>query len=245
MKAIIPFWRNDAGNIGLQVATRALFASVGTVKAGVQYEATQPNFTTALATLKTQVQAAIAEQGGTAKVAIAHAGFDEAVDIFKLAAGDPVLSSVRWYGTDGTAQSEALRSDAAAAAFARNVSFMSPIPGIDAGAAVRAQPVAARIAARANLQPDAFGLAVYDAVWVTANAYLVAQGRGHFSALKKAFVTAADSHYGTTGWTTLNSAGDRRYGDFDFYALIQSGSTFTWTKRAQYGTQTGILRRIP
>ena len=29
MKTIIPFWRNDAGNIGLQVATRALFARDG------------------------------------------------------------------------------------------------------------------------------------------------------------------------------------------------------------------------
>lgn len=43
MATIIPFWRNDAGNTGLQVATRALFSSVGTVKPGVQYEATQPD----------------------------------------------------------------------------------------------------------------------------------------------------------------------------------------------------------
>ena len=32
---IIPFWRNDAGNNGLQVATRALFGASGT-KAGVR-----------------------------------------------------------------------------------------------------------------------------------------------------------------------------------------------------------------
>src|SRR5829696_1687214 len=32
MTAIIPFLRNDAGNVGLQVATRALFAPVGMVK---------------------------------------------------------------------------------------------------------------------------------------------------------------------------------------------------------------------
>ena|SRR5688572_1281619 len=245
MKTIIPFWRNDAGNIGLQVATRALFSSGGTVKPGVQYAATQPDFAAAIAALKTQVQTAITENGGTAAVAVAHAGFDEVVDVFKLANADPVLRSVRWYGTDGTALNEPLRTDATAAAFARLVSFWTPIPGVDAGASARWQPVSARIAARANMTPDAFALAVYDAVWVTAQSYLAAGGRGRVPALKNAFVTAANGFYGASGWTALNAAGDRRFGDFDFFALTQSGASSTWTLRAQFATQTGVLRRFP
>jgi branched-chain amino acid transport system substrate-binding protein len=51
MTTIIPFWRNDAGNIGLQVATRALFGATGTVKTGLQYEATATDFTAPLASL--------------------------------------------------------------------------------------------------------------------------------------------------------------------------------------------------
>ena len=245
MTTIIPFWRNDAGNIGLQVATRALFALPGTVKAGVQYAATSPDFVTALASLKTQVQAAIAERGGTTGIAVAHAGFDEVVDIFKLATTDPVLSSVRWYGTDGTALTEPLRADATAAAFARRVSFLAPIPGVDVGASDRWQPVAARIAARAGAQPDAFGLAVYDAVWVAAEAYLASGGRGHPAELKRAFVTAANNFYGASGWTALNAAGDRRFGDFDFFALSQAGTTSAWTLRAHYDTQRRVLTRMP
>ena len=120
----------------------------GTVKPGVQYAAASPDFAAALASLKTQVQAAIAERGGTTGVAVAHAGFDEVVDIFKLATTDPVLSSVRWYGTDGTALTEPLRVDAVAAAFANRVSFWAPIPGVDAGASARWQSVSSRIAAR-------------------------------------------------------------------------------------------------
>jgi branched-chain amino acid transport system substrate-binding protein len=244
---IVPFWRKDAGNVGLQVATRAHFATVGTVKPGVEYAAaaTQADYAAALAALKTQVQQAIAETGGTDNVAVAHAGFDEVVDLFKLAALDPVLSSVRWYGTDGTALTEPLRADAAAAAFARTVSFWAPIPGVDVGAQDRWQPVAARIAARAGAQPDAFGLAVYDAVWVTAQAYLAAGGTGHFTALKAAFVTAANNFYGASGWTALNDAGDRRFGDFDFYALSSTGAASSWTLRAQYDTQRSILTRLP
>ena len=244
MKTIIPYWRNDPGNVGLQVATRALFGATGTVKAGVQYDATTTDFNASLATIKTQVQAAIAERGGTAGVAVAHAGFDEVVEIFKLAAADPVLGSVRWYGTDGTALNEPLRTNAVAAGFAKKVNFWTPTPGVDDGAKARWQPVAQRIAAKAGgAQPDAFALAVYDAVWITAQAYLAVGGTGHTAALKSAFVTAADAFYGASGWTKLNAAGDRQFGDFDFFALSQNGSTFTWGLAAQYNTQTGVLTR--
>ena len=244
MTTIIPFWRNDAGNVGLQVATRALFPAVGTVKAGVEYTATQTDFTASIAALKTQVQAAITERGGTAGVAVAHAGFDEVVDIFKLAAADPVLSSVRWYGTDGTALNEPLRTNAVAAAFAKKVGFWTPTPGVDAGASARWQPVATRIAARAGQQPDAFALAVYDAVWITAQAYLATGGRGQPQALKAAIVSAADGFYGASGWTKLNAAGDRKFGDFDFFSLTQSGANFSWIVSAQYNTLTGVLTRM-
>ncbi|HEU4879460.1 MAG TPA: ABC transporter substrate-binding protein, partial [Gemmatimonadaceae bacterium] len=236
MTTIIPFWRNDPGNVGLQVATRALFGAPGTVKAGVQYEATTTDFNASLAALKTQVQAAITERGGTTGVAVAHAGFDEVVEIFKLAAADPVLSSVRWYGTDGTALNEPLRANAVAAAFAKKVNFWAPTPGVDDGAKARWEPVAVRIAAKAGAQPDAFALAVYDGVWLAAQAYLAAGGTGHVTALKSAFVTAADGFYGASGWTKLNPAGDRRFGNFDFFALSQTGATFGWTLAAQYNT---------
>ena len=243
VKTIIPFWRNDAGNIGLQVATRALFGATGTVKAGLQYEATATDFTAALASLKTQVQAAIAERGGVAEVAVAHAGFDEVVEIFKAASVDPVLSSVRWYGTDGTALNEPLRTNAVAAAFAKKVNFWTPTPGVDEGARARWEPVATRIAARAGAQPDAFALAVYDAVWLAAQAYLATGGKGHVLPLKSALVAAADGFYGASGWTKLNAAGDRKFGDFDFFALSQNGSSFTWGLAGQYNTLTGILTR--
>lgn len=243
VRTVIPFWRKDAGNVGLQVATRALFAAAGTVTPGVEYAATTTDYAPAVAALKAQVQAAIAERGGTAGIAIAHAGFDEVVDIFNLTSGDPVLSSVRWYGTDGTALSEPLRSFLKAAAFAKQVNFWAPIPGVDNAASSRWQPVATRIAAVAKAQPDAFALAVYDAVWLTAQAYLATGGRGNPGALKAAFVTAAGSFYGTTGWTKLNPAGDRQFGNFDFFALTQPTTAYRWDLAAQYNTQSGVLTR--
>jgi branched-chain amino acid transport system substrate-binding protein len=84
---------------------------------------------------------------------------------------------------------------------------------------------------------------VYDAVWLTAQSYLAAGGHGHPAALKSAFVTAADGFYGASGWTKLNPAGDRKFGDFDFFALSQNGAAFSWGLAAQFNTQTGTLTR--
>jgi branched-chain amino acid transport system substrate-binding protein len=244
---VIPLWRADAGNIGLQAGVRALFPGTGrVVKTGVEYSATTTSYAATIAALKTQVTAAIAEKGGsTAGIAIMHAAFDEVVDIFVLASADPVLASVRWYGTDGTALNEPLKANATASAFARTVGFSSPSPGADNGGRDRWQPIAARIQARAGSQPDAFALAVYDAVWLIAESYLNS-GKGDVTALKAGFVTAADNFYGASGWTKLNAAGDRAYGAFDFWALVQQGpgtSPF-WSIKAQYNTQTGQLTRL-
>ena len=125
-----------------------------TVSAGVEYGTAEQSFTTVLPTIRTQVEAAIA-RAGAEKVAVSLAAFDKAVQIFKAAAADPVLSSVRWYGTDGTALSAALESDTAAAAFAVKEGFPSPIFGLDQANNGTWQPVAARIRTRSGIEPDA------------------------------------------------------------------------------------------
>src|SRR4029078_13716827 len=51
MTTSTPFLRNDGGNVGLRVATRALFPGPGIVKPGVEYGATQTDFAAPLATL--------------------------------------------------------------------------------------------------------------------------------------------------------------------------------------------------
>jgi hypothetical protein len=93
------------------------------------------------------------------------------------------------------------------------------------------------------MAPDAFALAVYDAVWVAALAYLASPRTVDADSLASRFVQAASTYHGTTGWTTLNAAGDRRYADFDFWAIRQSGSTNTWTRVAGYETRSGTLSR--
>lgn len=243
IRAIVPLWRNDAGNAGLANATRKRMTALGgSVSAGAEYGPTETSFTTQLAAVKTQLQTAIAQHGAS-RVAVAMAAFDEAVQIFEAASADPFFSSVTWYGTDGTAQSAAFTASATAAQFAAKVGFANPIFGLDDAASARWQPIAQRVRTRGGQDPDAFALAVYDAVWIAASAYLAAGTYPGTARLKGAFTQAAESFYGATGWTALNAAGDRRVGNFDFFAIRQAGTSYSWQRVARYDTQSGMLQR--
>ncbi|HEU0052354.1 MAG TPA: hypothetical protein VFQ39_04215, partial [Longimicrobium sp.] len=105
------------------------------------------------------------------------------------------------------------------------------------------QPVADRIQQRAGRAPDAFALAVYDAARVAALAYLASPNGVEVDSLAARFVEVAGAYHGTTGWTALNAAGDRRYADFDFWAIRPAGASHTWTRVAGYETRSGTLSR--
>jgi branched-chain amino acid transport system substrate-binding protein len=243
IRTVIPVWRGDAGNQGLHTSTRAAFvAKGGTVTSGTGYGPTVTNFAGTVNTIGTQVRAALATRPA-AQVGVYLAGFDEIADLFTAAAADPVLATVRWYGADGIAQSGALTGSAPAVAFAEAVGFPAALFGLDLSAQGTWKPVSTRIQQRAGSAPDAFALAVYDATWVAAMAYLAAGNDADVDSLATRFVQTADSYHGTTGWTELNGAGDRRYADFDFWAIRPSGATHAWTRVAGYETRSGTLTR--
>lgn len=243
IRAVVPVWLNDAGNGGLQTATRAAFtARGGTVSAGVSYAASTTNFSATIAALRTQVEQAIATHGA-GRVSVYLAGFDEVVGLITLAAADSALVSVRWYGSDGVANSGALLASPATVAFSERVGYPNPLFGLDDAAQGRAAPVIQRIRARTGIEPDAFALAVYDAVWIAAQAYLAGDDRPDVAALRARFATAADGHFGTTGWTSLNAAGDRAVADFDFWALRRVDGSPRWVRVARFDTSSGTLSR--
>jgi len=243
IRAVIPVWRQDPGNEGLQRATRAAFtARGGAASTGVLYGASTTTFGTTAITLAGQLRQVLATRPA-GEVGIYVAGFDEVAALFAAAAADPVLATVRWYGADGIAQSGALLASPAAVAFAEQVGFPSALFGLDFTAQQSWQPIAARIRQRAGSTPDAFALAVYDAARVAALAYLASPSGVAVDSLAARFVETAESYHGATGWAALNAAGDRRYADFDFWAIRPSGATHAWTRVAGYETRSGILSR--
>ena len=246
IRTVVPLWRDDAGNNGLEASTRRHFtAAGGNVSSGVKYGATTADFTQHVAALEAQVQAAISQQNGNPdEVGIYHAAFDEVVPIFQLAANSSILSSIRWYGSDGVAQNQPLLNDPTAAAFAKHVGFPTALPGLPAIASVVWRPIVKKIKAQTGADPEAFALGVYDAVWIAARTVaLKPTGELSIPFVKRNIRGFASSYFGATGWTILNKAGDRKFGDFDFWAIRNSGGTDQWVRVASYSTGTKVLTR--
>ena len=233
--AIVPLWRNDAGNNGLHDSVKAAFENIGgTVTSGFQYQPTTTEFSAATASVASQIQSLVTAGADPNSIAIYLAAFDEAVGVFHSAAANPTLSSARWYGSDGVALSAALTGDASASAFAASAYYPNPTFGLDDALQNLWQPVADAIEARTGITPDAFALSAYDALFVVERALRVTGNLKDFSSFKSAFVDAANAYSGVTGSTALDTAGDRLSADFDFWAVRQVNGTFSWVRIGTY-----------
>jgi len=240
--AIVPLWRNDAGNNGLHDSVKAAFENIGgTVTSGFQYQPTTTDFSAATASVASQIQSLVTAGADPNSIAIYLAAFDEAVGVFHSAAANFTLSSARWYGSDGVALSAALTGDASASAFAASAYYPSPTFGLDDALQKLWQPVANAIEARTGITPDAFALSAYDALFVVERALRVTGNLKDFSSFKSAFVDAANAYSGVTGSTALDTAGDRLSADFDFWAVRQVNGTLSWVRIGTYTNGTITL----
>jgi branched-chain amino acid transport system substrate-binding protein len=230
--AIVPVWRRDAGNAGLATSVRRQFAAKGgKVSQGVSYAETTTNFAAVATSIA--AQAGTLRAAGAARVGVYLAGFDEVVDLFHAARVTPTLQTYPWYGSDGVALSTALANDKPAAAFADVVGYPNPTVGLSAAAVRKAHPVVARARKKLGRAPDALALTAYDALRIAVAGEQRAGGRGG-ARLRRAIVAAADSHVGITGRMTLNRAGDRAYGSFDFWSVCARGAKFGWVRTFEY-----------
>lgn len=246
IQALVPLWRNDAGNQGLHDAVKTAFeANGGTFFSGYRYEPATTDFSAAVAQIRSQVDQAIVQKGAD-KVAVYAASFDEIVTIFRTLAADTVLTGIKWYCGDGVALNETLRGDAVASAVAFQTQAESPNLSFDQSAAAIWGPIAARIKNKTGNDANPFSLAVYDAVWVLANTLNATDGSGVvWPDFKTEFARQANSYFGATGWTVLNAAGDRKAGNYDFWRIDASGGKTTWVKSAYYdGTNDQATRNI-
>jgi branched-chain amino acid transport system substrate-binding protein len=235
IRAIVPLWRNDAGNNGLHDSVQAAFQlQGGTVESGYRYEATTTDFSVATASVASQVENLIGGGTDSSAIAVYLAAFDEVVGVFHSAQGNTTLSNTAWYGSDGVALSAVLTTDSAAVAFAANTGYPNPIFGLDDALQNEWQPLADAIEASTGITPDAFALSAYDALFVVQRALEDVGDLRNFAAFKAAFVDEADSYEGVTGSTALDAAGDRLKRDFDFWAVRSQGGGYGWVRIGTY-----------
>jgi len=235
IRAIVPLWRNDAGNNGLHDSVQSAFQlQGGTVEAGYQYEPTTSDFSVATGSVAGQIDNLVGGGTDPATIGVYLAAFDGVVDVFHSAQGNTTLSNTAWYGSDGVALSAALTGDSTAAAFADSVGYPNPIFGLDDALQNEWQPIADEIEARTGITPDAFALSGYDALFVVQRALEDVGDLRDFPAFKAAFVDEASAYEGVTGSTALDAAGDRLKRDFDFWAVEPQGGDHSWVRIGTY-----------
>jgi len=234
IRAVVPIWRDDAGNKGLYVAMKEYFeARGGLVLDGVSYHPNSKDFSREVALLNSETNEAIVKYGLNS-VGIYAAAFNEVASILEEALVSTNLSYVRWYGSNGIALSSALVSNSQAAQFAMKSGFPCPVFGLDKRARDKWEPLSEEISARIGRGVDAFTLAAYDAFWVAILTYATGGSADDFDTFKQTLLETAASYYGTTGWTALNDAGDRKEYNYDFWGVEEYEGSFQWKRVAQY-----------
>jgi branched-chain amino acid transport system substrate-binding protein len=251
-RVLIPIWRTDVFGNNLQSLLKEKFETLGgKVLDGIGYNPPVGDFAASLhrinfivweqelRALTLKVNDAV-RQYGADKVGVYIIAFDEIVPIMIQANRHQELQSVRWYGSDGSAQNDGLTKNIEAAEFAVKTNFLNPI--YRANASDSFKKLEERIVEEIGHVPRSYAEVAYDEFWVTAltlNNY-TGTTQEDIGPLRQAFINTANMYNGVTGRTELNDAGDRKYAPYDFWAVrpthkddTNKGS-FEWATVAAY-----------
>lgn len=247
IRVVVPFWRSDLWGNGLSSSMKQNFEALGgTVVDGVPYvphtgelsaSLNRINFIVwdqELKSMNSKVSQAMVLYG-TDKVAVFLVAFDEVVPMLMMAGMHPDLASVRWYGSDGSAKNDELVRNSHSAMFSMKTGFLNPMYGIEENNE-RLKLLEEEIEHKTGMPPNPYASLAYDAFWVTALTLNATVATNDFSSLKNTLVHKANSYLGVTGNTTLNDAGDRKYGNYNFWVVAEkeNNNGFYWERVGKY-----------
>lgn len=236
IKSVISIVRDDVWGNDLYDATKAKAALSGIKDIEkLSYDASTADFSEYI-----QSVAKKAESSGDS-VAIHLIAFeDDGIKMLREASKYGSLANAKWYGNDVLANNPKLLADKDAAEFAFKTGMVNPIIGEEEETA-GFKTIESQIESRIGRRPDAYAIAAYDTYWVIVNAYT---DRPDNVNLKKAITTNAEYYYGAMGWATLNEAGDKKLGDYDFWQVSKDSSSYSWEITARYQLDAGHEGRL-
>ena len=227
---VIPVAVNDAWGVGLEVAATQRFEELGgTVLEGIRYTPEAPEFSAEASDLNTKVTNAIATYGAD-QVCVLHIAFEEVAAWFTAASEYEVLSSVKWYGSDGTAGSSAMLEDPVVSAFSVMVDYPSPIFAPTESA--KWEMVRQNGVDVLGRNPESYSYGVYDVVWAYALSVLKADSTDPEDIIA-VLPEVAESFFGASGWIELDEAGDRKAGDYVIWQIVETApGEYEWNEKA-------------
>jgi len=119
--------------------------------------------------------------------------------------------------------------------FSIKTGFLNPMYGIEENNE-RLKLLEEEIEHKTGIHPNIYASIGYDAFRVAALTQNATVATNDFSSLKNTLVHKANSYLGVTGNTTLNDAGDRKYGNYDFWAVAEKEDHdgFYWERVGKY-----------
>ena len=262
VRVVVPMWRTDVYGNDLLNATKYNFEMLGgRVVDGVGYTPRTGDFSASLnrinfmiwdqdlRSLTLKISQAVVQYGAD-KVGVYLVSFDEVVPIFIEAQNEPLLSMVKWYGSDGSALNDKLVRNIEAAMFAAKTGFVNPLYGVADYNNFKFKLIDNQIQKVIGRAPRSYAEVAYDAFWVAALTENSTGGTKDINSSKKSFLQVANFYTGITGDTSLNEAGDRKNADYDFWAIKAKNSNgnspsndqgiFAWGQVGRFQPNTNI-----
>ncbi len=233
-RKVAVIYSNDAWGVGLFESFSNRFRELGGTVEGVPYDPNAAEFSSEVARLSD-----IAGRLGS-DVAVLLISFEEGIPIIKLAARNPILSKLKWYGTDGLAKNSKLIEEAGSETIA-----LGGLPStvfVPPGNPLQDNFVS-RFKSRFGEEPDPYSMNSYDAAWLVALSVMIS---GEYDGEKIAQVLplVAARYYGITGTVTLDSNGDRAAGDYGVYQLVRTPAGFDWELASIYHIDTDTVTKV-
>jgi branched-chain amino acid transport system substrate-binding protein len=228
---IVPIWSGDAWGDGLKESSQGKFESLGgEFDDGIRYDPTAPEFSAEASQLNDLVSDAIATYGAD-QVGILNIAFEEVTLLFTACKDYSTLASVTWYGSDGTANSDAMIQDPAVAEFAALVSY--PCTIFAPAQTPKWEALHSYGLAQLGRELDSYSYAVYDVVLAYAYSLMLVDTYDA-EAVKEVLPTITESLYGASGNILLDGAGDRKAGDYSIWTIKVVDGDYTWVLSGSY-----------
>ncbi|MDA7959721.1 MAG: ABC transporter substrate-binding protein [Nitrosopumilus sp.] len=236
IERIIGVWRGDAYGVGLQKTTTEAFEELGgTVEEGIEYDPDTNVFSVEISLLAKNVQRMINESGAE-RVGVFFAGFNEITSVSQAANGHETLSSVRWFGADGTSKEKGLIEDPLALEFSHKVEYTA----LQVATAENPTYLSVQeyVMSELGRSPTTFAHSSYDSVWLVGMAMLETEGTDVEEIKAVLPDVAGDLDDAALGEIALNAAGDLDGGDYEMLGVRDGAWVSVGIYNADEGTVT-------
>lgn len=215
-RKVIVFHRNDEYGMAFADFFERYFKELGGTAIKLPYQTGLSDYAAEVASLASRVQSERAE-------AVVLIAFDtDGGNILSHAARSPVLSSVRWFISEGPHGAAELKAPAVGE-FAAKVKLLGTRPLFIGNPLY--EEFKARLKSKYGVDATVFCDTLYDAIKLAGWAILRA-GKEDGEAIRQALIEIAKTRYGPSGWTIFDENGDKAYQDYGVWAIVKTAAGY-------------------